>query len=225
MSGMVTNFNEIDSVPIDCSLVLAGSRTTVRTVPTQLGIGDLLTVATSYPRLLDEFARQNSLNLGVTYTPAGGCEAYAATGRVDLIFDIKQSGSTLKANDLLVYRETDKLSLKVLDQIEFAAEQEERLELELEQIALTYFKRIRSGRTAKDPTFTEVLLTDQNALVKKFGEEWAELFQALLRRRKSKKEIVNESADLLFVLGLFLAKNGLRLTDVLEEDIARNADS
>ncbi|MCA9331054.1 hypothetical protein KC957_03320 [Candidatus Saccharibacteria bacterium] len=131
--GRISDASVVDSVPQECRFVLAGPRSAVRTIPTQLGMGDLLTVATGYPGLLEAFARERGLNLVATYTPEGGCEGFAASGKTDLVFDIAQSGDTLRDNDLLVYREGSNLSLEVLDGVSYSAGSPQgRLEVGLE---------------------------------------------------------------------------------------------
>lgn len=223
LAGRLTETKVIDKVPIDCRMVLAGPRSKVRDVPTQLGKGDLLTVATSYPKLLGQFAYQRGLNLAVTYMPSGGCEAYASKGRTDLVFDIMQSGDTLKANDLLVYRDGEQLNLNVVTKAAFTEPSTESLAKGLARVSDTYFRRVRETRENPElSSYTMELLRDPNRRTKKLGEEFAEVIQALLRRPANKQEIVSETADLLYVLGLWLACNGLKLSDALDEDISRN---
>ncbi|MBP7806869.1 phosphoribosyl-ATP diphosphatase [Candidatus Saccharibacteria bacterium] len=215
----------VDSVPIECRMVLAGRRTDVRTIPTKLGKRELLTVATSYPALLGQFACKKGLNLAVTYTPTGSVEAYAARGRTDLIFDIKQTGRTLNANSLLVYREDKQLSLKVVEKLT-RNNQYRQLDTTLdsmERIYQTILGRLREARvTDASVSITGEFCRDQNLLVKKYGEESAELLQEFLRRPVSQDSLVSESADLLYVMSIMLAQNGVSMSAVLQEDIRRN---
>ena len=78
--------------------VLAGLFDRIRDIPTKLAAKRPLSVATSYPNALARFASQSGLALNVTDTPKGSVEAYAKSKRVDLVFDIKQSGKTLTDN-------------------------------------------------------------------------------------------------------------------------------
>lgn len=226
LSGEYTDVSIIDAAPIDCRLVLAGAKSTLRGTPTSLGKRELLTVATSYPFTLGDFAIKQNLNLAVTYAPVGGCEAYASTARSDLVFDIKKSGATLDAQDLVVYRTAGELSLFAIDSLTKPARSCTRLERGLAEIEATLLRRVRQARRQQDVTsYTIELLRDQNKLTKKLGEEFAEFLQAMYRRPVSKDELILESADLLYVLQLVLASNGTGLTDVLNEDIRRNQSS
>lgn len=225
LDGKIKDIGTVDSIPIDCRIVLAGKSSRVRDIPTMLGRGDTLTVATSYPNLMEKFARDQSLNLAKTYTPTGSCESYAASGRTDLVFDIVQSGNTLKQNDLLVFRESENLSLNVIDSIKLTDNQKGMLEVRLDKVTKTYFERLILSRSdAKVESFLVAMYRDQNKMVKKYGEESMELMQALLRRPKDREEIINEGADLVNILRIFLTTSGITLEDVLEEDIKRNED-
>lgn len=223
--GRVSDASVVDSVPQDCRFVLAGPRSAVRAIPTQLGTGDLLTVATGYPKLLEAFARERGLNLATTYMPEGGCEGFAASGKTDLVFDIAQSGDTLRDNDLLIYREGDKLSLEVLDGVSYAeASPQDQLEAGLEQIAKAYFERVRQARqpAAPDDSYTVGLLRDPNKLTKKIGEEFGEFLQELFAARPDRARLIGEAADLKYAVDLALAIRGVDPVEVVREDIRRN---
>jgi phosphoribosyl-ATP pyrophosphohydrolase len=225
LGGVVTEVSAMDSIPMRCRLALMGTRAAVRDIPTQLGTGELLTVATSYPLTLERFAQEEQLNLVVTKVPTGGVEAYARTGRTDLAFDIVSSGATQRDNDLLIYREGDPLSLKVIDGVSYQPDQSSSdLETDLLKVAMTYFQRIRQARrsTESEDSYTVRLLRDPNLLTKKLGEEFAEFMQAALRQTPSKRELRSEGADLLYVMGLCLARSGVTIEEVVSEDIRRN---
>lgn len=223
--GRISDASVIDSVPQECRFVLAGPRSAVRTIPTQLGMGDLLTVATGYPGLLEAFARERGLNLAVTYTPEGGCEGFAASGKTDLVFDIALSGDTLRDNDLLVYREGDRLNLEVLDGVSYsAATSQGQLEVASERIAKLYFERVRQARqpAAPDDSYTIELLRDPNKLTKKLGEEFAEFLQEVCAATPDRDRLIGEAADLKYVADLALAVKGIDPTEVAREDVRRN---
>lgn len=223
LDGRLERVDIVDSVPIDCRMVLAGPASSSRGIPTRLGMGDLLTVATSYPKLLGAFATKKGLNLVVTETPTGSCEAYAIRGRTDLVFDIKQSGKTLAENNLVVYREDEQLKLNVLSDAVIGEPNLDDMTVALRKIARTYIERLRTA--SSEPyisSYTIELMRDPNKQIKKFGEEFAELLQALLIKPVNKSNIINESADLLYALQVMLARYGLNIIDVLDEDIRRN---
>lgn len=212
----------VDTVPMDCELVLAGARERLAGTPTKLGKRELLTVATSYPMLLGEFATSMGLNLRVNWQPSGGCEAYASTGRSDLIFDIRKTGDTLKANNLVVYRASEKLNLFVLRAASVVCPARSDVEVDLEKVAMTLLDRYLQAQRDTGESYTAMLFKDRNKQVKKLGEEFAELFQAFMRRPTQREEIVSEAADLLYAIQLLLTVEGLTLRDVIDEDIKRN---
>ncbi len=223
--GRISDASVIDSVPLECRFVLAGPRSAVRTIPTQLGMGDLLTVTTGYPMLLEAFARERGLNLAVTYTPEGGCEGFAASGKSDLVFDITQSGATLTDNELLIYREADNLGLEVLDGVTLReTPPDAQLEAGLVRIAQTYFERYRQAREPRnaDDSYTVELLRDPNKLTKKIGEEFGEFLQELFARPTDRGRLIGEAADLKYGIDLALIARGVNPVEVSREDIRRN---
>lgn len=225
LAGQLKEYTAVDAVDMNCQLVLAGLRKNIDTIPTRLEERELLTVATSYPYTLGQFALRNSLNLVTSWQPDGSCEAYAATDRADLVFDICNTGKTLAANDLVVYCTGERLSLFVLTAAQVRAPKASELESSLQDIAEQLRQRYKQSRQNTKTTYTTELFSDKNKLIKKLGEEFAELMQAILRKPSNKTELVSEAADLLYVIQVALTEQGLTLGDVLKEDIRRGSDA
>ncbi len=66
------------------------------------------------------------------------------------------------------------------------------------------------------------LMQDENRLIKKLGEEFAEFLRAILKTEVDIQEVKNEGADLLYAIELGMAREGLTLMDLIREDIRRN---
>jgi phosphoribosyl-ATP pyrophosphohydrolase len=189
-------------------------------IPLKLERGDLLTVTTSYPRTLETYAEYTGFNLKVNQTPRGSCEAYVVAGDSDLTFDIKSTGKTIKENGLKVYREGERVELRVFSSATSPNILPDTLGPRLGAITRKLVGRVMGSYQIG--SYTAKLLRDQNTLTKKYGEECAEFLQAMLRQVPDRHELVNEAADLFYVVQVALAKEGLGILDVLEEDIQRN---
>ena len=70
-------------------------------------------------------------------------------------------------------------------------------------------------RTPKKGSYTNALLADRDRLLKKLGEEAAELIVALKNRKKDR--VTSEAADLVYHLLLALFSTGVTLDDVKAE--------
>lgn len=124
---------------------------------------------------------------------------------------------------MVVYREGDKLNMNVVAGIEINDSNKSSLEQALTRLASTYAERLRmSIENPNANSLTIELMRDPNKLVKKLFEEFGESVQAFMRTPADKDEQINELADLLYPLGIFLAINGLSIVDVLMEDVRRN---
>lgn len=221
LNGTLKNANVVDTVPIDCSMVLAGLDDDGMSM-IQMRLGKPMTVATSYPALLREATKRSFVDLRPMYV-SGGCEGYVKSGMSDLLFDIKASGGSVIANELVIYQESQKLNLKVLDYCEYDPRSTgDRLFDGLESVTEVLARRVEQIPDLTEESYTLDLLRSQNKRVKKLSEEFGELMQALLRDQVDRSEVISESADLLYALQIFLAKEGISLVDVLNEVIIRN---
>lgn len=225
LSGKLASKQVVDSSQLACRFVLAAPEGAMNDIRARLNQGDALSVATSYPAKFAEFADRENLNTRVIYTPQGGCEMFPAAGLADFAYDIAQSGNTLAANGLVICCQEEPFCLRALGAVGLRAEEPaDPLRRALGAVADTYVQRLEQAREPERPTdsYTVRLLRDQNRLVKKFGEESAEFLQAVLRAQPSKSELRAEGSDLLYVMGLWLARNGVTIAEVLDEDIRRN---
>ncbi len=223
-SGNIQSVEVADRVLTSSQFVLAGLATKAWEIPTQLGRGELLTVATSYPAVLAKFAVQNGLNLAVAVTPKGSCEAYVTAGDADLTFDIRSTGRTLKENGLVVYREGRTIKLNVCTNVTVCPVENVPLELSLQNITDTLLRRSIQARegTAPASSFTARLFQDRNALKKKCFEEFGEFDDACLTGTRA--QLIGEGTDLLTVMQVRLLKRGIGLVDVLKECVRRNKE-
>lgn len=221
LNGSLKGVNVVDTVSIDCAMVVAGPDDDGMT-PVQMHLGRPMRVATSYPFLLANIAMDPVFDLRPRYV-SGGCEGYVTSGLCDLVFDIKSTGETLAVNGLKIYAESKRLSLKVLDACEYdPGTAGDKLLEGLRSVAQTLVGRLKQTENPHVISYTLDLIKSQNKRVKKMGEEFGELMQALLRDETRKTEIIAEAADLLYALQVFLVCEGISLLDVLKEDIRRN---
>ena len=73
----------------------------------------------------------------------------------------------------------------------------------------------RKKNPVKDSYTCKLLREGEEMITRKFGEESLELIMASLS--KNKKQIVHESADLIYHLFVLLASNNIDLEDVKKE--------
>ncbi|MCA9324021.1 hypothetical protein KC992_02870 [Candidatus Saccharibacteria bacterium] len=204
----------IDCVPIKCRLVLAG----LAGVPNRQRLfdGEELVTTTSYPYTTRKVSRVNAWNLVPEFVE-GGCEGEVASGLSDLVYDITDTGNTIRDNGLEIIDQSDRLSLVVVRGIKRATKPD--LREQIMRIVDTYRSRILSPKIG---SLTSLLLRDENEAVKKLGSEFTELLQELLDDESTSDRVVSEGADLLYAVSMFLTKRGLSILDILEEDIRRS---
>lgn len=220
LDGSLSSVNIVDSVPLDCTMVLAGPDSEV--TPMQIRRGQTMTVATSYPFLLDQVSAGDCVDLRPRYV-SGGCEGYVTSGLCDLSFDIKSSGKTIAMNGLKVYSETQKLRLNVLNACEYDPRSGgDKLFEGMKKVMQTLTERWEQADNLELDSYTLKLVRSPNEQVKKMFSEFGELIQALQRPERDRSEIVAEAADLLYALQVSLARDGISFIDVLEEDVRRN---
>lgn len=73
--------------------------------------GQEISVATTYPNSLRAFAEQENITLGTIRKLSGKVERAPASGLTDAAFDIVETGSSLRANGLEIWREGEYLEL------------------------------------------------------------------------------------------------------------------
>ena len=195
------------------AFVLAGRADRVGDIPTKLGMNEPLSVATSYPAALKRFASKEKLALNVRWTPKGSVEAFAAAGLVDLIYDIRERGTTLRSNGLVVFREGEEVEVKAVKGLTIRPDTS--LSAQLEMIDNTIMDRLGSPTGS----YTSGLLSSKNSCRKKFGEESAEFLAATIG--EDTDAVVSEGADLVQVMRLLAVLRGTTFLEILREDIQR----
>lgn len=229
-SGQLVDMSVEDVVPMNCRLAFMCMDDEQKNVEEKLDAGgEGLTVATSYPNLLKKYAAEEGLDIVLARTVEGGVEAFGRTAkkslRTDMVFDIVNTGDTQRDNTLVVCRETGQLQLNVIDALTLCEQPNvDELRMSIRAVAATYAQRAMQAQRPPDATdsYTVQLLRSRNRLTKKFGEESAEFLQAVLRAEPTTDELISEGADMLYVMGLWLARNGVSIEDVIDEDIRRN---
>ena len=73
--------------------------------------GQEISVATTYPNSLRAFAKQEDIALGAIRKLSGKVERAPASGLTDAAFDIVETGTSLRANGLEIWREGEYLEL------------------------------------------------------------------------------------------------------------------
>ena len=73
--------------------------------------GQEISVATTYPNSLRVFAEQEDIALGAVRKLSGKVERAPASGLTDAAFDIVETGNSLRANGLEIWREGEWLEL------------------------------------------------------------------------------------------------------------------
>lgn len=115
-------------------------------------------VATSYPRILNNFFTENNLNVAIE-TISGSVEIAPAIGLADAIFDIVSTGSTLQINGL---REVE-----VVTKSQAVLISNPRLDAEKQQILDKLLFRIQSVKNAAENKY--ILLNAPNESIAKIS--------------------------------------------------------
>ncbi|RIV26669.1 ATP phosphoribosyltransferase [Alicyclobacillaceae bacterium I2511] len=93
-------------------------------------------VATKYPRLADQYFRSRGMAVE-TIVLSGSIELAAVIGLADRIFDLVQTGSTLKANGLVVYDRVLEVSARLIANGSSYRTQRSRMESLLDRLRQT----------------------------------------------------------------------------------------
>lgn len=221
LDGRFSDVSVVDRKPIDCRMVLAGSAERFADLSRQLRGGEPLSVTTSYPEIVAEFAQTRGYNLRPGYVVEGGCEGYVGAGRDDLVFDICKTGKTLDANNLRVFDDSDRLDLAVIDACEYVSPAEIGRG-QVKEAKTLKDRYAESQSDAPSRSFTVEMFRDQNKRVKKVGEEVGEVYQAALRDPVDVNELANEVADLFYFLKVLAQARGVSPIDISLEEIRRN---
>ncbi|MEI6849625.1 MAG: phosphoribosyl-ATP diphosphatase [archaeon] len=146
---------------------------------------------------------------------SGATEEFFSRGIVDLVIDIVCSGSSAEKYNLKVY---DKIFSS--DIVIIGRKEENKSEKEDKRIQSIYelYKKIKEKVNSDEKqSYTKKISSNENYLKRKIIEESAELITS-----STKEELISESADLLYFILIFLAKNNITLRDIEKENSRRD---
>jgi ATP phosphoribosyltransferase len=176
-------------------------------------------IATSYPYLPQRWlhSRMWGYKPDIVVTPSGSVEAYVGMAACDTVVDIRESGKTLADNELAVLEEIEPISTKLVWR---EGDKEPELDVNGLYAALSRIngsKRpvgyYQEDRHLIGKSVTAKLFNSRNALVKKLGEEVAEVIQDVVK--ENGYGLVLEASDLIYVLSVALCSQGKSLIEVL----------
>lgn len=206
---------------------LAAPRDQAANVAGKLQSQETIRIVTSNPRT----ARQAVGALGgsalrIVQVVGGSVEvAPHLLAGVDAIFDIVDSGQTLRENGLEIV--ADNLAAVSIGAVWRKEEGESPLvpgsELDAPrlQAALAAIEtRVEQAQTGEQRSYTQTLAANPGKLIKKFGEETSEFLEAFLIGEKT--EVSAEAADVLYALAIACGMRETSLTKALNTLAARN---
>ena len=138
---------------------------------------------------------------------SGASEEFFSKGVADLVIDIVCSGASAERAGLCVYRKLFESDIVVIGE-------NQKLNFDLYALYNRIKERIESG---DENSYTKSLVKDELVLKRKLVEEAAEVITA-----RDREQLVMESADLLYFLFIILAKEGISLEEIEEENERRD---
>lgn len=139
---------------------------------------------------------------------SGTTEEFYSKGIADLVIDIVCSGKSAEKAGLMVYEKIFESDIVIIGE-----NREENFDLD--KLYKTIKQRIENG---DKESYTNELVNNELVLKRKLIEEAAEVITA-----KNREELVKEAADLLYFLLVILAKEGVGLSEIEEENGRRDA--
>jgi|GEM_PF-1368683 len=189
----------------------------------KLECGDTLDIVTSYPKTAKRLVKALGSPVRLLAVWGGGVEAAPILyPELDGIIEILDTGKTARAEGLITVRDN-------LQPVEIGAVWRERPAVMASEAfdasgLLTAVQvieqRVTETAEGRQGSYTQVLATDSNKLVKKLGEESAEAIAALLGGDTAEMEA--ETADVLYALAIANAKCGGSLLGALAVLASRN---
>lgn len=214
--GLCKSLGFIAVSSMECQLVLGAYE--------QQNLDEPLQIATSFPALARELLDERGYSLSAVQEFGGKVEGKLANGCFDAIVDIKQTGSTLESNDIVV-RDVliEDMQTGIVFRKEPVAPEENLFDTWKLLVAIkTMLERKKQLDAGAGPDTsrknTMLLLYDENKLTKAIGEESAELVRALVRG----EDVVDEAADMIFTTLLAPLCEGSSGLAVFNELIRRN---
>ncbi len=206
---------------------LASPKGNCKNVQKKLELGDTINVATSYPRATKSFVGQIGVPFKIVTSPRGSIEALPfVRNDVDAVIDLVKSGDTLRANGLnIVADNLGKVAIGAVWKSKTSGNENtmkgsyEDYQLMLAALRIIDARVQESKRGCRD-SYTQRLAGEPNKLVKKLGEESAELLAAFLTGIGP--DCAEETADNLYTMQLLLSMRGSSLLEAIRIFAARN---
>jgi len=184
-----------------------------------------LAVATSFPRLLNQCARDQGLRVVPTeIAVSGSVEIMPGLLGVPLVADLVSTGATAKANGLVEIRSLlDVYPAIVVQSSVGAIRQETILASDIERIDDTLKRRSLQVASKSAQSYTLSLMRDANKAGKKAGEEFSEVMMAILGD-SNVADCESEIADLTYaqLVAAYSRNKPARLSNVMRILVKRN---
>lgn len=220
------NFKPLADIAVRFALACPSGN--VEAVQKKIEQGETINVATSYPRTTKSFVAQLGSPLRVVASPRGSVEAMPfVRSDIEAVVDLVKSGDTLRANGQeIVVDDLGRVAIGAIwksdtslgGDIEKGGNYQE---YQLMQGALDAIDaRVREARSGRRDSYTQLLAGEPNRLIKKLGEESAELLAAFLSG--SDQDCAEETADNLYTMQLLLSVRGTSLMEAIRIFAGRN---
>jgi len=146
---------------------------------------------------------------------SGATEEFFSKGLVDLVIDVVCSGKSAEKYNLKVYDKLFSSDLVII------GKKEENIKENTEEGTLSIYQLFNKIKqkvgSNEELSYTKKLSLNENYLKRKIVEESAELITS-----PNKDEMIKETADLLYCIFVFLAKNSITLKDIEVENLRRD---
>lgn len=184
-----------------------------------------LRVATSFPKLLNQYARRENLKLLPTEIAiSGSVEIMPSLLGVPLVADLVSSGATAKANDLVEIRTLLEVYPAIIVKSSINSEQQTSFSYDdIDRVDTVLNRRSRQLNANADNSYTLTLMRDPNKAGKKAGEEFSEVMMAILGDGNI-SECESEIADLTYaqLVAAYSRNKPVKLSNVIRTLVDRN---
>ena len=209
-----------------CRFALLAPAAKISTVRKQLKSNKrYLTVATSFPRLLNKYAQAEGLKLLPTELEvAGSVEIMPRLLEVPLVADLVSSGATAKANGLVeIMSLSDVYPALVIKNTAEVEQPRSASYLDIGRIDATLSRRSLQVNDSAANSYTLGLMRDDNKAGKKAGEEFSEVLMAIFGDG-SIKDCESEIADLIYaqIISAYSRNKPVKLENIISMLIERN---
>ena len=215
--------------PAMCRFVLLAPARRAARLRQQLSGGEaIISVATSFPKLLRKCALDQNLKILPTEIPvSGSVEIMPSLLGVPLVADLVSSGKTAKANGLVEIRSLlDVYPALVVQSSTVQAGGNDAVWSDIDKIDATLQLRNEQRINKSAQSYTLTLMRDANKAGKKAGEEFSEVMMAILGDGEI-AECEGEIADLIYaqLVAAYSRDKPVKLGNVMRVMINRNRSS